>query len=271
MESTAALWIAPVAGGRSATLPGYHRGRPPRNKGRRYPADPADRRGDHLRSCAQPATGRARRCGMRGVMVVILWRAGLRIQRERSRWPRADLEPRTRRRSSCAAARAASDARSGWTAGRGSRCDPWLRAPRAHCRSDGRCSACSRGPTRGRACVADRRDPCPAATTRGPIAAGVRRTVRSASAPPRPRRRDERNATLNYRSVLARELTATDARLYGQRGGSDVRGGRRLMTERQIVSSEERRCVERFGPHVFPSAAKDRLCAANICGRGVAI
>jgi hypothetical protein len=27
---------------------------------------------------------------------------------------------------------------------------------------------------------------------------------------------DERNATMNYRSVLARELTATDARLYGR-------------------------------------------------------
>jgi len=25
-----------------ATLPGYHAGRPPRNKGVRYPADPAD-------------------------------------------------------------------------------------------------------------------------------------------------------------------------------------------------------------------------------------
>ena len=31
-----------VAGRRraSATLPGYHRGRPPRNKGEQYPADP---------------------------------------------------------------------------------------------------------------------------------------------------------------------------------------------------------------------------------------
>src|ERR1700690_3668454 len=40
------------------------------------------------------------------------------------------------------------------------------------------------------------------------------------------------------------------------------------MTEREIVSSEERRPVERFGPQAFPSAAEDKLCAANISGRG---
>jgi hypothetical protein len=60
-----------------ATLPGYHAGRPPRNKGMRYPADPPtveeiiavmretsdDRHGARLRA-----------------MIVVLWRAGLRIQ-----------------------------------------------------------------------------------------------------------------------------------------------------------------------------------------------
>jgi site-specific recombinase XerD len=59
-----------------ATLPGYHAGRPPRNKGVRYPADPPmideivaamrhtpdDRHGWRLRA-----------------MIVVLWRAGLRI------------------------------------------------------------------------------------------------------------------------------------------------------------------------------------------------
>jgi hypothetical protein len=40
--------------------------------------------------------------------------------------------------------------------------------------------------------------------------------LRAAPTSPRARRRDERNATLNYRSVLARELTAKDARLYGR-------------------------------------------------------
>ena len=60
-----------------ATLPGYHAGRPPRNKGMRYPADPPtveeivavmrhtpdDHHGSRLRA-----------------MIVVLWRAGLRIQ-----------------------------------------------------------------------------------------------------------------------------------------------------------------------------------------------
>ena len=60
-----------------ATLPGYHAGRPPRNKGLRYPADPPiveeivavmrhtsdDRHGWRVRA-----------------LIVVLWRAGLRIQ-----------------------------------------------------------------------------------------------------------------------------------------------------------------------------------------------
>jgi site-specific recombinase XerD len=60
-----------------ATMPGYHAGRPPRNKGLRYPADPPtveeiiavmrqtsdDRHGYRLRA-----------------LIVVLWRAGLRIQ-----------------------------------------------------------------------------------------------------------------------------------------------------------------------------------------------
>jgi site-specific recombinase XerD len=60
-----------------ATMPGYHAGRPPRNKGLRYPADPPtveeiiavmrqtgdDRHGFRLRA-----------------LIVVLWRAGLRIQ-----------------------------------------------------------------------------------------------------------------------------------------------------------------------------------------------
>jgi integrase len=60
-----------------ATMPGYHAGRSPRNKGMRYPADPPtveeivavmrhtpdDRHGLRLRA-----------------MIVVLWRAGLRIQ-----------------------------------------------------------------------------------------------------------------------------------------------------------------------------------------------
>jgi integrase len=60
-----------------ATTPGYHAGRPPRNKGLHYPANPpavqeiiavmreggTDRHGDRLRA-----------------LIVVLWRGGLRIQ-----------------------------------------------------------------------------------------------------------------------------------------------------------------------------------------------
>jgi integrase len=73
-----------------ATMPGYHAGRPPRNKGRLYPADPPtveeivavmreasdDRHGDRLRA-----------------LIVVLWRGGLRIQEALSLGER-DLDPR---------------------------------------------------------------------------------------------------------------------------------------------------------------------------------
>ena len=76
------MTVSPVldAAGRRrspATLPGYHAGRPPRNKGRLYPADPPtveeiiavmrqtgdDRHGSRLRA-----------------LIIVLWRGGLRIQ-----------------------------------------------------------------------------------------------------------------------------------------------------------------------------------------------
>jgi site-specific recombinase XerC len=58
------------------TLPGYHAGRPPRNKGRRYPADPPN-----IEEII--AVMRAAGAGPDGVrlraLIVVLWRAGLRI------------------------------------------------------------------------------------------------------------------------------------------------------------------------------------------------
>ena len=73
-----------------ATLPGYHAGRPPRNKGMRYPADPPtveeiiavmrqtgdDRHGFRLRA-----------------LIIVLWRGGLRIQEALALGER-DLDPR---------------------------------------------------------------------------------------------------------------------------------------------------------------------------------
>jgi site-specific recombinase XerD len=60
-----------------ATMPGFHAGRPPRNKGLRYPADPpkVEEIIAVMRAAGDGAHGRR----LRG-LIVILWRAGLRIQ-----------------------------------------------------------------------------------------------------------------------------------------------------------------------------------------------
>jgi integrase len=60
-----------------ATLPGYHAGRPPRNKGMLYPADPptVEEIVAVMRQAPDDRHGwRAR------AMIVVLWRAGLRVQ-----------------------------------------------------------------------------------------------------------------------------------------------------------------------------------------------
>src|SRR3954465_4068333 len=73
-----------------ATMPGYHAGRPPRNKGQLYPADPPtvkeivavmreasdDRHGYRLRA-----------------LIVVLWRGGLRVAEALALGER-DLDPR---------------------------------------------------------------------------------------------------------------------------------------------------------------------------------
>jgi site-specific recombinase XerD len=59
-----------------ATMPGYHRGRAPRNKGMRYPADPP---------CVEETVAVMREAGSGPhgarlrALIVVLWRAGLRI------------------------------------------------------------------------------------------------------------------------------------------------------------------------------------------------
>ena len=59
-----------------ATMPGFHTGRPPRNKGVRYPADPptVEEIVAVMRSAADGVHGRR----LRG-LIIVLWRAGLRI------------------------------------------------------------------------------------------------------------------------------------------------------------------------------------------------
>jgi integrase len=60
-----------------ATMPGYHAGRPPRNKGLRYPADPptVDEIVAVMRHAAKDRHGWRLRA-----VIVVLWRAGLRVQ-----------------------------------------------------------------------------------------------------------------------------------------------------------------------------------------------
>jgi integrase len=60
-----------------ATLPGYHAGRPPRNKGQQYPADPPSVE----EIIAVMRAGGDDRHGVRlRALIAVLWRAGLRIQ-----------------------------------------------------------------------------------------------------------------------------------------------------------------------------------------------
>ena len=57
------------------TLPGHHAGRPPRNKGMRYPADPP--RVEEIVAIMRQAGDGIHGARMRG-LIVVLWRSGLR-------------------------------------------------------------------------------------------------------------------------------------------------------------------------------------------------
>jgi site-specific recombinase XerD len=72
-----------------ATLPGYHVGRPPRNKGMRYPADPP--RVEEIVAVMRQAGQGVHGARVRG-LVVVLWRAGLRIAEALS-LSEGDLDP----------------------------------------------------------------------------------------------------------------------------------------------------------------------------------
>ncbi len=74
-----ALSMLDAAGRRRspATLPGYHAGRPPRNKGMRYPADPPTV--EEIVAVMRHAPDDRHGWRVRA-MVVVLWRAGLRSE-----------------------------------------------------------------------------------------------------------------------------------------------------------------------------------------------
>ena len=61
----------------AATMPGFHAGHAPGNKGLRYPADPP--KVEEIVAVMRTAGEGARDRRLRG-LIVIMWRAGLRIQ-----------------------------------------------------------------------------------------------------------------------------------------------------------------------------------------------
>ena len=73
-----------------ATLPEFHAGRPPRNKGIRHPADPPTI--EEIVTVMRRAGDRVHGRRLRG-LIVVLWRAGLRIH-EALALAEADLDPR---------------------------------------------------------------------------------------------------------------------------------------------------------------------------------
>jgi site-specific recombinase XerD len=116
-----------------ATMPGYHAGRLPGNKGMHYPADPPT---VEEIVAVMRHTGDNRHGWRVRAMIVVLWRAGLRIQEALAV------------RCSCVTARAAAAARSAWTNGAWEHLRPWLGA-RAELRV-GPLFCIIDGPTRGR-------------------------------------------------------------------------------------------------------------------------
>jgi hypothetical protein len=123
------VWSLLDAAGRRrrspATLPGYHAGRPPRNNGIRYPADPPTV--DEIVSVMRHTSDDRHAHRLRG-MIVVLWRAGLRIQEADGSLSTTSTSAADR--SSFATARAVVGGRSGWTSGAGSSCGRgWTRGP----------------------------------------------------------------------------------------------------------------------------------------------
>jgi site-specific recombinase XerD len=106
-----------------ATMPGFHIGQPPRNKGLRYPADPpkVEQIIAVMRVAGERAHGRRLRA-----LIVILWRAGLRIE-EALALTEGDLDQRrgsllVRRGKSARRREIGMDAWAWETSSRGSRC-----------------------------------------------------------------------------------------------------------------------------------------------------
>ena len=98
-----------------ATLSGFHQGRPPRNKGLRYPPDPPTV--EEIIAVMRAAGDRPDGLRLRGV-IVVLWRAGLRVS-EALALAESDLD-KTRGAVVVRSGKGGRRRESGWTAGRGS-------------------------------------------------------------------------------------------------------------------------------------------------------
>lgn len=98
----------------SATMPGYHRGRPPRNKGEQHPADQPTI--EEIVAVMRIVGDRPEGHRLRA-LIMLLWRAGLRISEALS-LQESDLD-RSRGAVLVRRGNGGSDARSGWTARRG--------------------------------------------------------------------------------------------------------------------------------------------------------
>ena len=148
-----------------ATLPGYHRARPPRNKGLRYPPDPPTV--EEIIAVMRAAGDDPDGIRLRGV-IVVLWRAGLRVS-EALALAESDLD-RVRGAIQVRHGKGGRRREVGMDRWAWEQLDPWLNV-RAGL-PIGALFCVLRGPTRGR--------PCSAAGVRvqlrnAAIAAGVRR------------------------------------------------------------------------------------------------
>ena len=88
--TVSAVLDAAGGGARPRRMPGYHAGRPPRNKGRLYPADPPTV--EEIVAVMREASDDRHGYRLRA-LIVVLWRGGLRVQEALALGER-DLDPR---------------------------------------------------------------------------------------------------------------------------------------------------------------------------------
>jgi integrase len=121
--------------GRSpTTMPGYHHGRAPRSKGEHYPADPptVEQIVDVMRAVGDRADGQRLRA-----LIVVLWRAGLRIS-EALALQESDLDA-TRGAILVRRGKGGKRREVAWTAGRGASLSDGGR-PGASCQPERSCA-----------------------------------------------------------------------------------------------------------------------------------